>query len=448
LLLMLLLGLAGAPLSFRLVGPRAEAIPLAPLLGAGYLAVGASVEVAFGGPPLADAVVALVAGVILPMVGPTSRAVRAHRIYRPAFQLQEVLLLLVPVLILGWTLSTLPRTDIGWDGRSIWFFHARMLMGGHDVFLAQAHSFPFSHPDYPPLVPATLAFGWGVGGSIDYRAGQLAVAALTACATVLAGIAVARASAGSRWLAPLVAAVCVGLSYGVWDIYGINGYVDPLMTALILAAAVYGLLAPRGVPQVRLAMALVVLASAVKNEGLVFALVVLVLLAVRQMVMAHWKPSIPIEVRPRWFVMVFGLMLLWPLVVRSQGVGSNLTAPSLLQGKAADPVYRLGIVLDALGPRLGTAMVGLVGIAVVGVLGSRDARLRVYGFLAVELGVAAALLAAYAMGPDEINWWLSTSLDRTDMVLRAGGLLAAVYAAVAAGGLVAGAVQVRRRRAR
>jgi hypothetical protein len=444
--LMLLLGIAGAPLSYRLVGPRAEAVPLAALLGAGYLAAGATLEVALGGPPLGDAFAALLAGTLLPMIGPLSRALRARRVYRAALQRQEVLLLLAPVLVLGWTLSTLKRTEIGWDGRSIWFFHARMLLGGREVFLAQAHAFPFSHPDYPPLVSAVLSFGWGMGGSIDYRMGQLAVAALTACATLLAGIAVARALAAARWLAPMVVALCVGLCYGVWDVYGSNGYVDPLTAALFLAAAVYGLLAPPAAQQVQLSIALAILASAVKNEGLVFSLIVLVLLAVRQLLTWRWKPSIPIEVRPRWFVMAFGLMLLWPLVVRSQGVGSNLTTASLLHGEAADPVHRLGLVLDALGPRVGLAMVGFLGLAVVGVLGPRDARLRICGFLAVELGAATALLAAYAMGPDEINWWLSTSLDRTDMVLRAGGLLAAVYAAVAAGGLLAEAVRTRRQR--
>lgn len=445
--LMMLLGIAGAPLAFRLVGPRAEVFPLAPLLGAGYLVACASFEVAFGGPPFGDAIVALAAGALLPMIGPTSRAVRARRVYRHAVQPQEVLLLLVPVLVLGWVLSTLQRTHIGWDGRSIWFFHARMLLGGHDVFLAQAQAFPFTHADYPPLVSAALTFGWGVGGSIDYRAGQLAVAAMTACATLLAGIAVARALAAPRWLAPLVAAVSVGLCYGVWDVYGSNGYVDPLTAALFLAAATYGLLAPAGVPQVRLAIALLVLASAVKNEGLLFSLIVLVLFAARQFLKWRRDPSIPTEVRPRWFVMAFGLMLVWPLVVRAQGLGSDLTSTNLLSGAAADPLNRLGIVLDALGTGLGTAAAGLVGLAALAVLAPRDARWRVCAFLAAELGAAVALLAAYVMGPYEIHWWLQTSLHRTDMVLRAGGLLAAVYAAVGAGGILVEAVHERRRRA-
>lgn len=445
-ILMVLLGLAGAPLSYRLAGPRAEAVPLAALLGAGYLAAGAILEVALGGPPLGDAFVALLAGMLLPMIGPLSRALRARRVYRAALQRQEVLLLLAPVLVLAWTLSTLKRTDIGWDGRSIWFFHARMLLGGREVFLAQAHAFPFSHPDYPPLVSAVLSFGWGMGGSIDYRMGQLAVAALTACATLLAGVAVARALAAARWLAPMVAAACVGLAYGVWDVFGSNGYVDPLAAALFLAAALYGLLAPPSGPQVRLAIALAVLGSVVKNEGLVFSLIVLAFLAVRQLLARRRQPAISAEVRPRWLVMALGLTVLWPLVVRSQGLGSDLTATSFLHGEAADPAHRLGLVLDALGPKVGLAMVGFLGLAVMGVLGPRDARWRIGGFLAAVLSATAALLAVYAIGPYEINWWLLNSLDRTDMVLRAGGLFAAVYAAVAAGGLLAEAVRTRRQR--
>jgi hypothetical protein len=442
---LVLLGLAGAPLAYRLAGPRVEAVPMAPLLGAGYLAAGATLEVAVGGPPLGDAIVALAAGALLPMIGPIYRGVRARRVYRPAVHLQEFMLLLAPILVLGWTLSTLKRTDIYWDGRSVWFFHARMLLGGHNVFLAQARAFQFSHPEYPPLVSAAISFGWGLSGSIDYRAGQLLVAELTACATVLTGVAVARALAASRWLGPAVAAVCVGLCYGVWDTYASNGYADPLIAALFLAAALYGLLASAGVQHVRMAIALAVLASVVKNEGLVFALVVLVLVAVRQLLTWWREPTIPAVVRPRWFVVAFGLMLLWPLVVRSQALGSGLTAASLLHGEAADPVYRLGIVLYDLLHRAGPEIAGLIGLGVVGVLGSRDAGRRVGGFLAAELGATVALVTVYAMGPYEIHWWLGTSVDRTDMALRAGGLLAAVYAAVTAGGLLVQEALARRR---
>ena len=434
--LILALSLAGAPLAYRLAGPRAEAAPLAPLLGAGYLATGATLQIALGGPPLVDALVMLVAGTLLPMIGPITRAAHARRLRHPQVPRPEVVLLLMPSLVLVWALSALKRTDIGWDGRSIWFFHARMLLGGRDAFLSQAQAFPFSHPDYPPMVSAVLSFGWNLGGRIDYREGQLAVAALTACATVLVGLAMARALTASRWLAPVVAAVCVGLCYGVWDAYGSNGYVDPLVAALFLAAAINGLLVPPGAQPVRLAIAFAVLASAVKNEGLVFALVVLVLVAVRQLLIWRRGLSRPAAVQPWWFVMGLGLMLLWPLVVRSQGLGSDLTAVSLLQGEAADPVHRLGVVFDALGPTLGLAMAGFAGFAVVGLMCPRDVKWRVCGFLTAELGATLALLAAYAMGPSEIHWWVANSIDRTTMVLRAGGLLAAFYAVVVAGGLL------------
>jgi hypothetical protein len=443
---LVLLGLAGAPLAYRLAGLRAEAVPLAPLLGAGYLAAGATWEVALGGPPLGDAIVALALGALLPMIGPICRAAHARRVFRPAFQMQEFMLLLAPVLVLGWTLTTLKRVDIAWDGRSIWFFHARMLLGGRDTFLAQAHAFQFSHPDYPPLIPAVVSLGWGLGKAIDYRQGQLSVAALTACATVLTGIAMARALAASRWLAPVVAAVCVGLCYGVWDAYATNGYVDPLTAALFLAAAVYGLLAPPGGQQVRLAIALAVLASAVKNEGLVFSLIVLVLVAVRQVLMWWRGTTTSALVRPRWFVVAFGLMLLWPLAVRSQALGSDLTAASLLHGEAADPVHRLGMTLYALSRRVGPAIAGLIGLGVVGFLGTREAGRRVGSFLLAELGATVALLTVYATGPDEIRWWLDTSVDRTDMALRAGGLLGAVYAAFTAGALLVEEARIRRRR--
>jgi len=261
LLLLVVLAVAGAPLALRVCGPRAEVVALAPLLGAGYLAAAALVEVAVGGPPFALAGSALTVGALAPLT--TVRKVRAGFAVAP----RDGLLLTAPVLVLGWVLTTLERVQVSYDGRSIWLFHARMLAGGRQLFLAQAHLFAFSHPDYPPLVPAAVALGWRVAGATE-----LVIGALTACATLLAGLAVARALGSTGRLAPAAAALCVGVLYGVWGQYASNGFVDPLCAALVLAAAVSGLLGAPG--EAPLALTLVALAAVTKNEGLVFGLVV------------------------------------------------------------------------------------------------------------------------------------------------------------------------------
>ena len=428
LLLMLLLGLAGMPLSLLLCGPRAEALPAAPLIGAGLLAAAATFEVAFGGPPLGLALIALVLGSILP----ASRLWARRMSVRPVRPWFELSLLVTPTLVLGWTLSTLQRVQVSYDGRSIWFFHARMLTGGHSPYLSQASAFPFSHPDYPPLVPASVSLSWRLAGTVDYRTGQLTLAALTACATVLAVLGVARALDQARWEAPVSAAVGVAVLYGVWDEYATNGFVDPLCAGLVLAAMVHGLLVRPDRRRTPLALGLVVLAAFSKNEGLTFVLVVMAAIFVRQVLERGAGERVPWRV----FVGVLGLVLAWPAVAHVHGIPSDLTSGSQLVGDAARPLPRLKVVLEFLGHLLPGVTIGLMGLVAVSVLVHRQQRGRIALLLAAQLLCALALLGVYAFGPLEIHYWVNSSLFRTSMTLRAGGLLAAVYAAAVAAQVV------------
>lgn len=419
-LLLFLLAGAGAPLALLLCGPRAEALPLAPLLGAGLLSLGATVEVAVGGPQLVLATTVLVLGALLSALVLLLR----RPAVRPLRPVVEGLLLLGPVMALGWTLSTLHRVHVSYDGRSIWFFHARMLVGGHAVYLDQARAFPFSHPDYPPMVPATVALGWRLAGFIDYRTGQLTVAALTACATVLACLGVSRALEWSGVRGALVAGAGVGMLYGAWDEYATNGFVDPLCAALVVGAMVHGLLVPPAQRRTPLALALLVLAAMLKNEGLTFSLVVLGAVFLRQAL----GSAAAGRLRARSFAGCLGLVLAWPVVVHLRGVSSDLTRGMRPPGSDNRPAARAGLVLERLPHFLPGVALGF-GIAAVAMLlvGARQ-RGRILLYLLAQLTCGALLLGVYAFGPLEIHYWIDSSLQRTSMTLHSGGLLAGLYA--------------------
>ncbi len=60
-----------------------------------------------------------------------------------------------------------PHGD-GWDAFAIWNLHARFLfLGGSHWRDGFSALIPWSHPDYPPLVPAAVAHGWGYIGHDD-----------------------------------------------------------------------------------------------------------------------------------------------------------------------------------------------------------------------------------------------------------------------------------------
>ena len=421
LLALCVLALSGLPLSRRLAGDTAECAVLAPLLGAGYLAAAAAVEVAVGGSMLLLGSLALAIGFIAPL------ALSRPLWRRPHLPWSELLLLVAPCLVLLWTLTALQGYRLDWDARSIWLFHARMLLGGQDLFLDQARQFPFSHPDYPPLAPAAVSYTWELFGHVSYRTAQVLIAALTAAATVLVGLAIGRAVGGPR-VAPVAAAAAVATSYGVWDTHATNGQVDALVAALLLAAASYAFLAPREPRHLRLALAAAVLAAATKNEGLAFALVVIVMLCLGELIRRRRSGCAPVTPL-RWLAVSAGLIIVWPLIVRAHGIDSGLTDQPPLQGAAADPVSRLGVVNDALLPMLDLVAWSAAGVLVMSLVVGGEALRRSASFCLAVVLCTTTVLAAYALGPYEINFWVSTSLPRTSMVLRAGGLLAAIYAA-------------------
>lgn len=397
-------------------------VALAPLLGAGFVAAGAGLEVAVGGGARLDATLALLTGAAIPLLL-SGRCTLSLRL-PPA----ECLLLAVPTVGLAWTLSVLQRVEIEWDGRSIWLFHARMLRAGHKVFLAQAHLFAFSHPDYPPLVPSSVLLGWDLQGHIDYRTAQLVVAALTACATVLAGVAVARIVGAGRLLSAALALAFVLTCYGIWGQYGSDGYTDPLVAALVVAAGGYGLLAQAAPGRVGLPLALLVLAAATKNEGLTSSLPVLGVIVLRELLHRRTHPLAAPRLSWRQVAGATTMMSVWPVIVRVHGIGSDLTAHSKLVGRAADPLYRLDLTWAELEPNLAGPLTAAVALVLLSAVLGRNHFGRAVGFLSAHLLCLSALLAVYAFGPLEIHFWLNTSLVRTSLLLEAAGMMAALSA--------------------
>lgn len=413
---LLLLVLGGLPLAQRIGGATVDALALAPLLGAAFLAAAATAQVAIGGSLLLLGTIALVAGAALPLLWRSPKDAPGRR---PG----DLVLLLGPCAVLAWTLTVLDRFSLGWDARSIWFFHARMLVAGGDDYLELARVHGWNHPDYPPLVPAVLGYAWEVTSEIDYRTGQILIAALTACGTVLTALAIARALR-SRWTGAVAATASVAVCYGVWEGLATNGYVDPLAASLVLAGAGYGILAQPSTRHEKVALACLVLAGLTKNESFTYATVMITVLVAQAVVHRRRRQASPQA--PLWcYGLALGAAAAWPLTVRAHGLSSGLVGSNAV----ADPASRFAQALDALLPLLDLAAFAVAGL-VAGCLlvGGREIR-RGVAYVLSLLACGCVLLSAYAVGPYEITWWLGTSLGRTSMFLQAGGLLLAVFTA-------------------
>ena len=89
------------------------------------------------------------------------RGMRVHPMRRMLESRATVVSIVLVIYILGvYYIRVLSGPLVRWDGRSIWFFHARMIWIEGALREAAGWSHPsivFSHPDYPLLVPAIAA---------------------------------------------------------------------------------------------------------------------------------------------------------------------------------------------------------------------------------------------------------------------------------------------------
>ena len=113
---------------------------------------------------------------------------------RPSVNAWIVVASLLVVTATAYPLIDVTVRDIGWDGRSIWLLHSRWFFAGGDYARAAMQNpvYLFSHPDYPPLVPTSVATVWRMSGAIDLWVGQIVITVLNATVVALVGLVVRR----------------------------------------------------------------------------------------------------------------------------------------------------------------------------------------------------------------------------------------------------------------
>lgn len=331
-------------------------------------------------------------------------------------------------------LVRLVHPALDWDARSIWLLHARLLRAGGGAYVSALHNpaYLFSHLDYPPLAPASVVTGWKVSGPSSYRLAQVVLAAQTASMLLVAAVLLARAvhDRRRRWLAPALAGIFMLAALGSAGAYFTNGYADVLVAAAATAGAL-ALLVDAPSPQMAtVGLVCCLVAALTKDEGLVAALLVLLLWAVRMAVapaLRRWLASA--------FVVTTAVMLLWPAVIAGRGGphGSILSSGTVAAGPSTGHVSRLTHAVAALAGHLPVLPpVAAASVLAVLVARRREPQLtsvltRLWALVGLDVGV---LLVTYTFGRLPIHYWLRTSAER--VALFPALLLYAVAAVVLA----------------
>ena len=314
--------------------------------------------------------------------------------------------LLAAALLGAFTLRMALWPVVGWDGRSIWLFHARRIFF-HGMFasvdLLHVDS-RWSHPQYPPLLPGWLAFFGADGPVFNERSAGISLGLLFAG---LVGLLwrVSREQLG-RWVG---GAFTLGAFFGVQRLCAL-GYADGFL-ALLLVIQVLGMSSSRFRWEGWLAA---FAAALLKQEGALLAEVfALAHVALRVLATPTWSQRaraalplavfLPTHAYVRWF--------------GAQGLGSDYARPNW-SDFIAHPLQRLDAILRALPaaareqPVLLSGLVGaLVAAALLPGWVRRAPGARALPAFAPVVAVAF-VLGVFLVTPFELEWHLRTALDR------------------------------------
>jgi hypothetical protein len=353
----------------------------------------------------------------------------------------------VPLALVVAPLLTVRQAPHAWDARSIWWFHAKWFWaGGESVARALSNpAFVFSHPEYPPLAPATIGALWHLRSPGDFEFAQLVSAVLTVAPVLFLAMAIGgrfTVTTGRRVGAVVSAIALLGV-YGETMTFGTNGYVDLQWAAAFCAAAVLLLLWPAEPRFAALGAAPLAYAAMTKSEGTLSAILLLVIVALR--------------LRGQWRLLALPAMaaasgLTWMIVARLHGAESDLaggsTASSWMRGEF--------VGFDRLRPTLtavwsvgrGTVLAAVVMVALGSLFLRHERRRRgIPGagyLLLVAAAVQSLMVLVYVVSPHDLGWHLATSLTRTILVVQ---LLLVVEMVVWIGVAIATATDAVRNRA-
>jgi hypothetical protein len=351
------------------------------------------------------------------------RAVRISRTPRFSPDLNRltvsrILAIGVPIVIGVWTLILLSRAvssaPIGWDSLVIWLFKGRVLYTAGTVptgFFTDPY-YNYIHPDYPLLVPLTVARTYAWIGENDMLV--------------------------KGWWSLMAGAAAFGLYYGLSGVTGLParlvglvvlmslpdmasfasgyfaGYADLPLAVFLLFGGIflYRWLKLRTEADYLPAALFFSLAGFTKNEGLIMAVVgsalILVLgLANRRLT---WQGTVAV-------IVVFGMIVVpWQVEYRLLGLQSDI--PISLSGAASNFSARItpisqGLASSALTVTdLGLVWPLLFVLSVLALLLAPKKWLATSALLILVGANLAASTLAYLVTPYDLAWHLSTSAVR------------------------------------
>jgi len=311
-----------------------------------------------------------------------------------------------------------------WDARSIWFFHARVLFFDNGLtgsYLAQQFT-AWSHPDYPLFVPTQAVWTGLLRGEWDEPVVKIFLF-LNFLAYMQIFFEQGRREEQPLWiLLPLTVFLFDLNTAGYVDGMADNHYAICLVLALLAmvrAGKGYGGSAGE-------AVLLLGVAAATKNEGLVLAVVLALVLVVARRGRRSFCSVFP--ARSVCVPACFALapIILWQVYKIVNGIGNDLDLTSQAALAGTTPAHAMARVAaisrylwqntggwDWLVPTVILAGITLLRI-IIGVRSDGGLRLKNMEWAAwfVLLFTVVLVFGVYVLTPRDVRWHMETSLSR------------------------------------
>lgn len=347
----------------------------------------------------------------------------------PAEPGPRVLLTAAVVAILPPLLVDLPPTTQ--DARAIWWLHAGWFYAGgqlaHDAMTNPAYV--YTHPAYPPLVPAVIAGVWHLHAAYDALLALRITQAFTAAAIASLAYFVARVLRVQGRVAIGVAVAVVLVAWGSQAVVGLTGLVDLTWAVMMVTGVVLLLAGDLDRPTIITGTLFVAAAALTKTEGQVTAVLVLPFVLIRAR--GAWRRAVPLAIA------VFSALVAWSLVIRPDR--SDRGDWGALWGALSpdsEVHQRLVATIPRVASDLGLLVLVCVGCVLAVVLLGRVAGtpVRQPGLLAMLLlpaAYTAFLVLTFAVRGEEIDFLLEYTAYRTVIFVRLLVLVDVVLAVVA-----------------
>jgi hypothetical protein len=325
---------------------------------------------------------------------------------------------------------------VDWDAWSFWLPKAESIVYFHGLDTGVGGFTSFANPDYPPFAPAVESLTYRFAGAVDN--GILPLQHWVLAVAFFGSLAVLLSRRVAPWILwPSLALLALMPSYT--HLIGSSLADEPLSACVAVAAvcAVLWLLDgdTRLIP---VAAIFLVAATLLKNEGLLFSLLIAALLGLTASGRRVRAPAALASV-------AIAAIVPWKIWLSAHDVPRNPAYDPhdlLRPGYLGDRIGRLGVALQEVPHYFFSWSAWLVALPLVLVLAAALVRTRpeLSAFALGAVGVAlAGNLIVYWVSTFPVHWYIRTSADRTSSTV-------AVFCAALAPLLAAEAVRGRRQR--